>query len=138
MSGDGLLLGGLEQKLAYLAGLKAYRQIVERPVSLSALAATVGLAAGGETLDERSSQQVARDLQRTKEPGPALAQRQDWLAAEVEYLSQLLGEESQIGDQCQESEFASPKGISSTASRLGLYIIFYPNLPELLLSPSAP
>src|SRR5439155_19215095 len=91
VSGQGLLLGRLEQELAHLARLEARSQVVEGTVALPARAAAVGLAAGGEALDEGGPEQVGRDLEGTKQPIPALTQREGRLTTEVECLSQLLG-----------------------------------------------
>jgi hypothetical protein len=88
MTGQGLLFGRTEDEFTHLAGLEACGQIIERPMPLAPSAAAIGLATGGEALDERSSKQVRGDLQGTKQPLPALAQREGWLAAEIEYLSQ--------------------------------------------------
>ena len=115
MPGQGLLFRRLEQELAHLARFETSGQVVEGTMPLSARTAAVGFAAGGEALDEGSAQQVGRQLEGTKQPIAALAQRESWFATQAEYLSHLLGQEYQTGGKMQEKEFASAMGKSSTA-----------------------
>src|SRR6266540_4744509 len=130
--GQGLLRGRLEQKLAHLACFETRGQIVERPMSLAARTAAVGLAAGGEALDERGAEQVRRNLEGTQQPIPALTQREGRPAAEIEYLSHLLGQEYQARWKRQEKDFAATMRISSTPWFPVAYLTLPPHLPESL------
>jgi len=83
--------GALEKKLQDVARAQTAHQIIERAVSLSLGAGAVGFTASGETLDEGGAQQVRRDDHTPQKSGLALAQGQRRFAAELIYLSQLIG-----------------------------------------------
>ena len=69
-------------------------QIIEGTMSLPSGADAIGLATGGEALDEGSSQQIPGDEQRTEESDLALAQGERRGAAEPVYLSQQVGQDT--------------------------------------------
>ena len=73
---------------------QAGSQVVEGAVFLALGANAVGFATRGETFDIGSAQEIRGHVQAAPESGFALAQRQGGGAAELEYLSQLLGEDS--------------------------------------------
>ena len=126
MPGECLLGGCLEEELAHIAGLETGGEVIERAVTLAAGATTVGFAAGGEALDEGGAQEVAGDLQGSKQPVPPLAKRQSRFAVEDEYLSHLLGQDDRREREKQEKESASPKRISSTHWSPATYLIRLP------------
>jgi hypothetical protein len=95
LPGLGLLVWDFEQELQHVALRQAAGQIIEGAVFLTSGASTVGFATGSETLDIRSTQEVAGNGQAAQERGFALAQSQGGSAAKLVNLSQLLGEDSQ-------------------------------------------
>ncbi len=89
--------GGFEEELQDVALRQAAGQVVKGAVLLSLGTGAVGFATGGETFDVRSAQEMRRHGQSAQERGFALAQGQGRGAAELVYLSQLLGEDNQTG-----------------------------------------
>jgi hypothetical protein len=73
---------------------QAGSQVVEGAVFLALGTNAVGFATSGETFDIGSAQEISGHVQTAQESGFALAQRQGRGAAELEYLSQLLGEDN--------------------------------------------
>ena len=87
-----LLLGwGFEQELQNVALGQTAHQIVKGAVFVSLGTGTVGFATGGETFDVGSAEQIGRHGELPQERGFALAQGQGGSAAEIVYLSHLLG-----------------------------------------------
>jgi len=89
-----LLGGGFEEKLQDLAWNQTAGQIIEGAVLLSPGTSAVGFAAGGESLDVGSAQEIRGNGQLAQERGFALAQNQRGRAAQPVYLSQYVGEDT--------------------------------------------
>jgi hypothetical protein len=103
----GLLLGrGFEQKLQDVARREAAGQVVKGAVLLALGTRAVGLATGGEPFDVGSAQELRRHGEAAQERGLALAQGQGGGAAELVYLSQLLGEDNRTGAVGKQKENA--------------------------------
>jgi len=87
-----LLLGwSLEEELQDVALGQTTHQIVKGAVFVSLGTGTIGFATGGETFDVGSAQEMRGHGQSAQERGFALAQGQGGSAAQLEYLSQVLG-----------------------------------------------
>ena len=98
---------GFEQEFEHTARHQTDRQIIKGAVLVPLSAGAVGLATGGEPLDEGGAQELGRNAQLTQERSFALAQGQSRSAAEPVYLSQYIGEDSKPRTFGKKKEFAS-------------------------------
>ena len=86
-----LLSGCFEQELQDMTRTQTAGQIVKGTMLLSLSTGAVGFATSGEALDIRGAQKIRRNGQLAQERGFALAQGQGGGAAQLIYLSQVLG-----------------------------------------------
>src|SRR6266446_5531003 len=95
-SGRLLLSIGLEKELIDLADSQALGEVIKRAVLVAAVVAmAIGLAATGETLDERGAQRIGADFKLREEEALALAQSEGGLGRAVN-PSHIYGEDSRI------------------------------------------
>jgi hypothetical protein len=102
-----LLGGGFEEELQDAAWNQTAGQIIKGAVLLSPGTSAVVLAAGGETFDVGSAQEIRGNGQLTQARGFAPAQGQGGSAAEPVYLGQYVGEDTKPKPSGQKKENAA-------------------------------
>lgn len=104
---------GLKEELVDPAHGQTLGQVVKRAMLLAMMTATLNLATGGETLNDRSAQQIAGNLDLAQQKELALPQRQGGLADRIKYPCHMYGKDTKILIQSNQKENAREMRISS-------------------------